>query len=185
MCSRNTSVVCLMLSNAYSTSPSSCPLSVSSPSKSLPFVCLSASLSLSTSVARLSPVSAYLFLPCYFSPSVCLPISVSLCLSASLPITIYFSVFLKVCLSSPLSVCLSRCSRGGPSEDDSIKDSLGTEQSYPAPPQLPPPPGPEDPLSPSPGQPLLGPSLGPDGSSDFLAVPLPQPGFSGETDRGR
>uniref|UniRef100_G3R919 DNA-binding protein SATB n=1 Tax=Gorilla gorilla gorilla TaxID=9595 RepID=G3R919_GORGO len=35
-----------------------------------------------------------------------------------------------------------------PSEDDSIKDSLGTEQSYPSPQQLPPPPGPEDPLEP-------------------------------------
>ncbi|XP_021570963.1 homeobox protein cut-like 2 [Carlito syrichta] len=43
-----------------------------------------------------------------------------------------------------------------PSEDDSIKDSLVTEQPYPSPQQLPPPPGPEDPLSPSPGQPLLG-----------------------------
>ncbi|OWK14605.1 CUX2 [Cervus elaphus hippelaphus] len=60
-----------------------------------------------------------------------------------------------------------------PSEDDSIKDSLGTEQSYPSPPQLPPPPGPEDPLSPSPGQPLLGPSLGPDGPRTFSLSPFP------------
>ncbi|XP_057155512.1 homeobox protein cut-like 2 isoform X5 [Pan paniscus] len=60
-----------------------------------------------------------------------------------------------------------------PSEDDSIKDSLGTEQSYPSPQQLPPPPGPEDPLSPSPGQPLLGPSLGPDGTRTFSLSPFP------------
>uniref|UniRef100_A0A8C9KJK1 Homeobox protein cut-like n=1 Tax=Panthera tigris altaica TaxID=74533 RepID=A0A8C9KJK1_PANTA len=61
-----------------------------------------------------------------------------------------------------------------PSEDDSIKDSLGTEQSYPSPPQLPPPPGPEDPLSPSPGQPLLGPGLGPDGPRTFSLSPFPR-----------
>ncbi|XP_036679235.1 homeobox protein cut-like 2 [Balaenoptera musculus] len=60
-----------------------------------------------------------------------------------------------------------------PSEDDAIKDSLGTEQSYPSPPQLPPPPGPEDPLSPSPGQPLLGPGLGPDGPRTFSLSPFP------------
>ncbi|XP_073078382.1 homeobox protein cut-like 2 isoform X6 [Manis javanica] len=60
-----------------------------------------------------------------------------------------------------------------PSEDDSIKDSLGTEQSYPSPLQLPPPPGPEDPLSPSPGQPLLGPGLGPDGPRTFSLSPFP------------
>ncbi|VCX42979.1 unnamed protein product, partial [Gulo gulo] len=60
-----------------------------------------------------------------------------------------------------------------PSEDDSIKDSLGTEQSYASPPQLPPPPGPEDPLSPSPGQPLLGPGLGPDGPRTFSLSPFP------------
>ncbi|XP_016779706.3 homeobox protein cut-like 2 isoform X3 [Pan troglodytes] len=60
-----------------------------------------------------------------------------------------------------------------PSEDDSIKDSLGTEQSYPSPQQLPPPPGPEDPLSPSPGQPLLGPSLGPDSTRTFSLSPFP------------
>ncbi|XP_036027638.1 LOW QUALITY PROTEIN: homeobox protein cut-like 2 [Onychomys torridus] len=58
-----------------------------------------------------------------------------------------------------------------PSEDDSIKSSLGTEPSYP--PQLPPPPGPEDPLSPSPGQPLLGSSLGPDGPRTFSLSPFP------------
>uniref|UniRef100_A0ABK0LCK9 Homeobox protein cut-like n=1 Tax=Rattus norvegicus TaxID=10116 RepID=A0ABK0LCK9_RAT len=58
-----------------------------------------------------------------------------------------------------------------PSEDDSIKGSLGMEPSYP--PQLPPPPGPEDPLSPSPTQPLLGPSLGPDGPRTFSLSPFP------------
>ncbi|XP_045702176.1 homeobox protein cut-like 2 isoform X2 [Phyllostomus hastatus] len=60
-----------------------------------------------------------------------------------------------------------------PSEEDSIKDSLGTEQSYPSPSQLPPPPGPEDPLSPGPGQPLLGPGLGPDGPRTFSLSPFP------------
>ncbi|KAF6277769.1 cut like homeobox 2 [Rhinolophus ferrumequinum] len=60
-----------------------------------------------------------------------------------------------------------------PSEDDSIKDSLVTEQSYPSPSQLPPPPGPEDPLSPGPGQPLLGPGLGPDGPRTFSLSPFP------------
>ncbi|XP_075836203.1 homeobox protein cut-like 2 isoform X2 [Microtus pennsylvanicus] len=57
-----------------------------------------------------------------------------------------------------------------PSEDDSIKGSLGTEPPYP---QLPPPPGLEDPLSPSPGQPLLGSSLGPDGPRTFSLSPFP------------
>ncbi|XP_057620391.1 homeobox protein cut-like 2 isoform X1 [Chionomys nivalis] len=57
-----------------------------------------------------------------------------------------------------------------PSEDDSIKSSLGTEPPYP---QLPPPPGLEDPLSPSPGQPLLGSSLGPDGPRTFSLSPFP------------
>ncbi|ELW66585.1 Homeobox protein cut-like 2 [Tupaia chinensis] len=60
-----------------------------------------------------------------------------------------------------------------PSEDDSIKDSLGPEQPYPSPQQLPPPPGPEDALSPSPGQPLLGPGLGPDGPRTFSLSPFP------------
>ncbi|KAM5312686.1 homeobox protein cut-like 2 isoform 2-T2 [Glossophaga mutica] len=60
-----------------------------------------------------------------------------------------------------------------PSEEDSIKDSLGTEQSYLSPSQLPPPPGPEDPLSPGPGQPLLGPGLGPDGPRTFSLSPFP------------
>ncbi|XP_047418584.1 homeobox protein cut-like 2 isoform X2 [Sciurus carolinensis] len=58
-------------------------------------------------------------------------------------------------------------------EDDSIKDPLGTEPSYHSPQQLPPPPGPEDPLSPSPGQPLLGPSLGPEGPRTFSLSPFP------------
>lgn len=75
---------------------------------------------------------------------------------------------------APLYLCLSVCPPGvleeDPSEDDSIKGSLGTEPSYP---QLPPPPGPEDPLSPSPAQPLLGPSLGPDGPRTFSLSPFP------------
>lgn len=58
-----------------------------------------------------------------------------------------------------------------PSEDDSVKGSLGTEPPYP--PQLPPLPGPEDPLSPSPAQPLLGPGLGPDGPRTFSLSPFP------------
>lgn len=77
--------------------------------------------------------------------------------------------------SVPLSVCLSVHPPGvleeDPSEDDSIKGSLGMEPPYP--PQLPPPPGPEDPLSPSPPQPLLGPSLGPDGPRTFSMSPFP------------
>ncbi|XP_048196669.1 homeobox protein cut-like 2 [Perognathus longimembris pacificus] len=60
-----------------------------------------------------------------------------------------------------------------PSEEDSIKCSLGTEAPYPPPQELPPPPGPEDPLSPSPGQPLLGPGLGPDGARTFSLSPFP------------
>lgn len=78
----------------------------------------------------------------------------------------------------PLHLCLSVCLcippgvlEEDPSEDDSIKGSLGTEPPYP--PQLPPPPGPEDPLSPSPAQPLLGPSLGPDGPRTFSLSPFP------------
>ncbi|KAM4827675.1 homeobox protein cut-like 2 [Thomomys bottae] len=60
-----------------------------------------------------------------------------------------------------------------PSEEDSLKCSLGTEAPYPPPQELPPPPGPEDRLSPSPGQPLLGPSLGPDGTRTFSLSPFP------------
>lgn len=107
-----------------------------------------------------------------------LPISVSLSVSH------YFSPYLSASLFPSLSTCLFCLSllfssvclgvlEEDPSEDDSIKDSLGTEQSYPSPPQLPPPPGPEDPLSPSPGQPLLGPSLGPDGPRTFSLSPFP------------
>ena len=99
---------CLMLSDAYSTSPlPSCPLSASSPSKSLPF-CVSLCLPLSLNLCRFAfhSVSASLFLPCYFSPSVCLPISVSLCLSASLFPSL--STSLSFCLSLLSSyVCLS------------------------------------------------------------------------------
>ncbi|XP_055963207.1 homeobox protein cut-like 2 isoform X2 [Sorex fumeus] len=58
-----------------------------------------------------------------------------------------------------------------PAEDEPLKDSLGPEQPFPSPPQLPPPPGPEDPLSP--GQPLLGPGLGPDGPRTFSLSPFP------------
>ncbi|KAM7050506.1 homeobox protein cut-like 2 isoform 3-T3 [Molossus nigricans] len=69
--------------------------------------------------------------------------------------------------------CLLASPEEDPSEDDSIKDSLGTEQPYPSPSQLPPPPGPEDPMSPGPGQPLRGPSLGPDGPRTFSLSPFP------------
>lgn len=108
--------------------------------------------------------------PCFLFPS---PPSLSNHLFASahpsppLPL-----VPLHLCLS----VCVCLCIPPGvleedPSEDDSIKGSLGMEPSYP--PQLPPPPGPEDPLSPSPTQPLLGPSLGPDGPRTFSLSPFP------------
>ncbi|XP_021113140.1 homeobox protein cut-like 2 isoform X5 [Heterocephalus glaber] len=69
--------------------------------------------------------------------------------------------------------CLLASPEEDPSEDDSIKDSLGAEPSYPSPQQLPPPPGPEDALSPGSGQPLLGPSLGPDGPRTFSLSPFP------------
>lgn len=94
------------------------------------------------------------FSPCLSFPIICFCVSLALHLS-----------------SLPLSVCLSL--EEDPSEEDSIKDSLGTEQSYPSPSQLPPPPGPEDPLSPGPGQPLLGPGLGPDGPRTFSLSPFP------------
>lgn len=99
------------------------------------------------------------------SPSPSLIIISCLCLSLS-SITICRSVPLSVCLRIPPGVL-----EEDPSEDDSIKSSLGTEPSYP--PQLPPPPGLEDPLSPSPGQPLLGSSLGPDGPRTFSLSPFP------------
>lgn len=150
------------------------------------FVPLSLSVFHSVSV-RVSPVYARLLscfsLPLYFPISVSLvslllSLLLSIFLSPSLspplspPITVCFC--LSFCLSSlPPSVCLSDIIEEDPSEDDSIKDSLGTEQSYPSPPQLPPPPGPEDPLSPSPGQPLLGPGLGPDGPRTFSLSPFP------------
>uniref|UniRef100_F6YGU2 Homeobox protein cut-like n=1 Tax=Monodelphis domestica TaxID=13616 RepID=F6YGU2_MONDO len=62
------------------------------------------------------------------------------------------------------------------SEDDSIKDSLGTDQSYPSPQQLPHPSGPEDPISPGPVQSLLGPSLGQEGQRTFSLSPFPSLG---------
>lgn len=100
-----------------------------------------------------------------------LPFSVSLSPHHCLPLCLFLSSS-SLCRSVGLSVCLGVLEED-PSEDDSIKDSLGTEQSYPSPPQLPPAPGPEDPLSPSPGQPLLGPSLGPDGPRTFSLSPFP------------
>lgn len=101
------------------------------------------------------------YLSCYFSP--CLSLSphhhLLLCLSSASLLSLRPSVSLSL--------------EEDPSEDDSIKDSLVTEQSYPSPSQLPPPPGPEDPLSPGPGQPLLGPGLGPDGPRTFSLSPFP------------
>lgn len=106
--------------------------------------------------------------------SLCLSFFSLSCVSFSVYVSHYFSPCLTLCLSllSP-SVCLSL--EEDPSEDDSIKDSLGMEQPYPSPSQLPPPPppGPEDPLSPVPGQPLLGPNLGPDGPRTFSLSPFP------------
>lgn len=108
-------------------------------------------------------------LSCLF---LCIFLLLFLSLSLSPPRCLLLCLTSSPCLSSlPLSVCLSL--EEDPSEDDSIKDSLGTEQSYPSPSQLPPPPGPEDPLSPGPGQPLLGPGLGPDGPRTFSLSPFP------------
>ena len=152
--------MCLSVSHCFSVSLflSLCPVAF----------CLSLSLSVSVSLSLPASVSPMLFLFSYLCVSL---LFLSLSLSLSLPITVYLSVFL--CLSSlPLSVCLGVLEED-PSEDDAIKDCLGTEQSYPSPPQLPPPPGPEDPLSPSPGQPLLGPGLGPDGPRTFSLSPFP------------
>ncbi|XP_027713194.1 homeobox protein cut-like 2 isoform X4 [Vombatus ursinus] len=64
------------------------------------------------------------------------------------------------------------------SEDDSVKDSLGTDQSYPSPQQMPHPSGPEDPISPSPVQSLLGPGLGQEGQRTFSLSPFPSLGTS-------
>uniref|UniRef100_A0A7M4F395 Homeobox protein cut-like n=1 Tax=Crocodylus porosus TaxID=8502 RepID=A0A7M4F395_CROPO len=61
-----------------------------------------------------------------------------------------------------------------PSEDESVKD---TEQSYPSPQQLAPPPS-EDPASPTPAQPLLGPSMAPEGQRTFSMSPFPGLGAS-------
>ncbi|XP_074061801.1 homeobox protein cut-like 2 isoform X2 [Macrotis lagotis] len=61
------------------------------------------------------------------------------------------------------------------SEDDSVKDSLGTDQSYPSPQQIPHPSGPEDPISPSPVQSLLGPALQ-EGQRTFSLSPFPSLG---------
>ena len=172
-------------------SPPLLPSLDSSPSKSLS-VCLSTSYCLSASLSlseRLSPclslflsVSAFSHvISLHLSPYLCFSLSLSLFLSLSLCLSLPITVYLSFLSVSPLFLCLSLLFSSvclgvleeDPSEDDSIKDSLGTEQSYPSPPQLPPPPGPEDPLSPSPGQPLLGPSLGPDGPRTFSLSPFP------------
>lgn len=101
---------------------------------------------------------------------------ISLVISLPVPLSPHHRLLL--CLSLRISLLSLRPSvslslEEDPSEDDSIKDSLVTEQSYPSPSQLPPPPGPEDPLSPGPGQPLLGPGLGPDGPRTFSLSPFP------------
>ncbi|XP_038618322.1 homeobox protein cut-like 2 isoform X2 [Tachyglossus aculeatus] len=59
------------------------------------------------------------------------------------------------------------------SEDDSMKDSLGTDQSYPSPQQASHPAGREDPTSPSPVQPLMGPSMGQEAQRTFSLSPFP------------
>lgn len=180
-----------MLLDAQSTSlPSPPALSpLLSPNCSLMYVSLCLPLPVSLSLYLFLPL--ILSLPLSVSPwfLVCLVYAwflVSLCLSVSLcPFLWYLSHSLSLSISLSLSLSLSispfflhlsvslNVIEEDPSEDDSIKDSLGTEQSYPSPPQLPPPPGPEDPLSPSPGQPLLGPSLGPDGPRTFSLSPFP------------
>ncbi|XP_039361479.1 homeobox protein cut-like 2 isoform X3 [Mauremys reevesii] len=58
------------------------------------------------------------------------------------------------------------------SEDELVKDSVGTEQSYPSPQQLSQPPG-EDPASPSPLQPLLAPTMDQETQRTFSLSPFP------------
>ncbi|XP_044845820.1 homeobox protein cut-like 2 isoform X4 [Mauremys mutica] len=58
------------------------------------------------------------------------------------------------------------------SEDELVKDSVGTEQSYPSPQQLSQPPG-EDPASPSPLQPLLAPTMAQEAQRTFSLSPFP------------
>ncbi|TFK13933.1 T-box transcription factor TBX1 [Platysternon megacephalum] len=58
------------------------------------------------------------------------------------------------------------------SEDELVKDSVGTEQSYPSPQQLSQPPG-EDPASPSPLQPLLTPTMAQEAQRTFSLSPFP------------
>lgn len=144
--------------------PSLCP--------SLPSISLSLADLLSLPISVCLCVHGF-FLLCYFS----LPLFHYLCLSwLFLCVSLLLFLPLSLCLSLPIIVCFCLSLdvlEEDPSEDDSIKDSLGTEQSYPSPLQLPPPPGPEDPLSPSPGQPLLGPGLGPDGPRTFSLSPFP------------
>uniref|UniRef100_A0A8D0H002 Homeobox protein cut-like n=1 Tax=Sphenodon punctatus TaxID=8508 RepID=A0A8D0H002_SPHPU len=65
-----------------------------------------------------------------------------------------------------------------PSEDESVKDSMGTEQSYPSPQQLSH-PSREDSASPSPIQPLLGPAVAQEVPRTFSLSPFPSLG-SGE-----
>uniref|UniRef100_A0A674JQF9 Homeobox protein cut-like n=1 Tax=Terrapene triunguis TaxID=2587831 RepID=A0A674JQF9_9SAUR len=58
------------------------------------------------------------------------------------------------------------------SEDELVKDSMGTDQSYPSPQQLSQPPG-EDPASPSPLQPLLGSTMAQEAQRTFSLSPFP------------
>ncbi|XP_043385343.1 homeobox protein cut-like 2 isoform X3 [Chelonia mydas] len=58
------------------------------------------------------------------------------------------------------------------SEDELVKDSMGTDQSYPSPQQLSQPPG-EDPASPSPLQPLLAPTMAQEAQRTFSLSPFP------------
>lgn len=147
-----------------------------------PHVSLFLSRSLSFTLSL--PLMCTWFLPHVISLGLSFPIYVSLvCLFLYLSLLLLLSLSYSLPSSSASlsyspslsllspSVCVSL--EEDPSEDDSIKDSLGTEQSYPSPSQLPPLPGPEDALSPGPGQPLLGPGLGPDGPRTFSLSPFP------------
>ncbi|XP_065424823.1 homeobox protein cut-like 2 isoform X11 [Chrysemys picta bellii] len=60
----------------------------------------------------------------------------------------------------------------GHSEDELVKDSMGTDQSYPSPQQLSQPPG-EDPASPSPLQPLLASTMAQEAQRTFSLSPFP------------
>ncbi|EMP37125.1 Homeobox protein cut-like 2 [Chelonia mydas] len=58
------------------------------------------------------------------------------------------------------------------SEDELVKDSMGTDQSYPSPQQLSQPPG-EAPASPNPLQPLLAPTMAQEAQRTFSLSPFP------------